>query len=81
MQIGRTTVGDNGSWSFTPAALDARNLYHYRHGNRYSGHISPIFRPVTFTLDNHCARQSRSYHFAEDNVGEVQMYYCQRRNH
>ncbi|EAZ7909637.1 BapA prefix-like domain-containing protein [Salmonella enterica] len=56
-EIGRTTVGDNGSWNFTPAALTPGTYIITVTETDVAGNISPPSASVTF---------------AEDNVGDVQ---------
>lgn len=70
-EIGRTTVGDNGSWSFTPAALTPETYTITVTETDIAGNISPPSASVTFTLDT-TAPANPVITFAEDNVGEVQ---------
>lgn len=71
-EIGRTTVGDNGSWSFTPAALTPETYTITVTETDIAGNISPPSASVTFTLDT-TAPANPVITFAEDNVGEVQI--------
>ncbi|ECV8346227.1 BapA prefix-like domain-containing protein, partial [Salmonella enterica subsp. enterica serovar Typhi] len=70
-EIGRTTVGDNGSWNFTPAALTPETYTITVTETDIAGNISPPSASVTFTLDT-TAPANPVITFAEDNVGEVQ---------
>ncbi|PUL45886.1 Ig-like domain repeat protein, partial [Salmonella enterica subsp. enterica serovar Dublin] len=70
-EIGRTTVGDNGSWNFTPAALTPETYTITVTETDRAGNISPPSASVTFTLDT-TAPANPVITFAEDNVGEVQ---------
>lgn len=70
-EIGRTTVGDNGSWNFTPAALTPETYTITVTETDIAGNISPPSTSVTFTLDT-TAPANPVITFAEDNVGEVQ---------
>ncbi|EMG0296786.1 BapA prefix-like domain-containing protein [Salmonella enterica] len=70
-EIGRTTVGDNGSWSFTPTALTPETYTITVTETDIAGNISPPSASVTFTLDT-TAPANPVITFAEDNVGEVQ---------
>ncbi|EAZ1841045.1 BapA prefix-like domain-containing protein [Salmonella enterica] len=70
-EIGRTTVGDNGSWNFTPAALTPETYTITVTETDIAGNISPPSAAVTFTLDT-TAPANPVITFAEDNVGEVQ---------
>ncbi|WP_122025341.1 BapA/Bap/LapF family large adhesin [Salmonella enterica] len=70
-EIGRTTVGDNGSWNFTPAALTPETYTITVTETDIAGNISPPSASVTFTLDP-TAPANPVITFAEDNVGEVQ---------
>ncbi|HCM2832561.1 TPA: BapA prefix-like domain-containing protein [Salmonella enterica subsp. enterica serovar Typhi] len=70
-EIGRTTVGDNGSWNFTPAALTPETYTITVTETDIAGNISPPSVSVTFTLDT-TAPANPVITFAEDNVGEVQ---------
>ncbi|EDQ5592111.1 BapA prefix-like domain-containing protein [Salmonella enterica] len=70
-EIGRTTVGDNGSWDFTPAALTPETYTITVTETDIAGNISPPSASVTFTLDT-TAPANPVITFAEDNVGEVQ---------
>ncbi|HCB6136996.1 TPA: BapA prefix-like domain-containing protein [Salmonella enterica subsp. enterica serovar Typhi str. CT18] len=70
-EIGRTTVGDNGSWNFTPAALTPETYTITVTETDIVGNISPPSASVTFTLDT-TAPANPVITFAEDNVGEVQ---------
>lgn len=71
-EIGRTTVGDNGSWNFTPAALTPETYTITVTETDIAGNISPPSASVTFTLDT-TAPANPVITFAEDNVGEVQI--------
>ncbi|HAK0242438.1 TPA: BapA prefix-like domain-containing protein [Salmonella enterica] len=70
-EIGRTTVGDNGSWNFTPAALTPETYTITVTETDIAGNISPPSASVTFTLDT-TAPANPVITFAEDDVGEVQ---------
>ncbi len=70
-EIGRTTVGDNGSWNFTPAALTPETYTITVTETDIAGNISPPSASVTFTLDT-TAPANPVITFAEDNVGEAQ---------
>ncbi|ECJ9236972.1 BapA prefix-like domain-containing protein [Salmonella enterica] len=70
-EIGRTTVGDNGSWNFTPAALTPGTYIITVTETDVAGNISPPSASVTFAVDT-TAPANPVITFAEDNVGDVQ---------
>lgn len=70
-EIGRTTVGDNGSWNFTPAALAPGTYIITVTETDVAGNISPPSASVTFAVDT-TAPANPVITFAEDNVGDVQ---------
>ncbi|EAW9075485.1 biofilm-associated protein BapA, partial [Salmonella enterica] len=70
-EIGRTTVGDNGSWNFTPAALTPGTYIITVTETDVAGNISPPSASVTFAIDI-TAPANPVITFAEDNVGDVQ---------
>lgn len=70
-EIGRTTVSDNGSWSFTPAALTPGTYIITVTETDVAGNISPPSASVTFAVDT-TAPANPVITFAEDNVGDVQ---------
>lgn len=70
-EIGRTTVSDNGSWNFTPAALTPGTYIITVTETDVAGNISPPSASVTFAVDT-TAPANPVITFAEDNVGDVQ---------
>ncbi|EDV0262168.1 BapA prefix-like domain-containing protein [Salmonella enterica subsp. salamae] len=70
-EIGRTTVGDNGSWNFTPAALTPGTYIITVTETDVAGNISSPSASVTFAVDT-TAPANPVITFAEDNVGDVQ---------
>ncbi|ENG0937750.1 BapA prefix-like domain-containing protein [Salmonella enterica] len=70
-EIGRTTVGDNGRWNFTPAALTPGTYIITVTETDVAGNISPPSASVTFAVDT-TAPANPVITFAEDNVGDVQ---------
>lgn len=70
-ELGRTTVGDNGRWDFTPAALTQGIYIITVTETDVAGNISLPSASITFVVDT-TAPASPVITFAEDNVGDVQ---------
>lgn len=68
-EIGQTTVGDNGSWSFTPGALTPNTTYVITTTETdIAGNISDPSDPVTLTIDI-TAPTTPTIEFATDDDG------------